>query len=395
MANKKGGYYYGQSSARRGIAIFIAVILVLGAAATVFCWGARDSEGNWAANPTITEWFDYWGAGAPSDKEPDKNPDESKDPEGDNKPSGELALASYTIAAADFEAYNVSPRAEEAYALTVSRIPSHSLITGFEWSVEFVNPSAAWAKGKEVTEYVDIKPAADKLSAVAECYQPFGEQIKAVVKYAEDETITASCTFGYQKKLDKVTARWDDDPVFGSSVRFEPSVAVSWTVGTTSYGTSAEVVSAWYELSDDAWSYITEQETLANTCYQAWLQNGEGKNWTFSKTSRETAYKENPTQWMNSCKITSFTQLEGDETMDAEGDNFGYIAAAIKDMAQHVTNHYRLCVKYALKNTNGEILQEGTAYSDWLSIDAGSITSTALTLNGVTIPEGSHIFGQN
>ena len=62
MAKRKGRSNYGYdmvSISRRGLAIVLGmIILVLGAAATVFCWGARDSEGNWAANPTITEWFD-------------------------------------------------------------------------------------------------------------------------------------------------------------------------------------------------------------------------------------------------------------------------------------------------------------------------------------------------
>ena len=399
MAKRKGRSNYGYdmvSISRRGLAIVLGmIILVLGAAATVFCWGARDSEGNWAANPTITEWFDYWGKGAPSDKEPDKNPGDNKDPEGGQKPSGELALTSCSIAAEDFEAYGVSPQAEEAYALTVSRIPSNSLITGFEWAVEFVNPSATWAKDKTVTEYVDVKPAADKLSAIAECYKPFGERIKAVVKYAQDETITAACTFDYKRKLDGVKAVWDETPEFGSSYNIEPNVLETWTLGTTATtGMSAEVFSAWFELSDDAWDYITVQNTFAKTCYQNWLQN-EGKYWKFSKTSRETAYNEDSSQWLPNCKVTSFTQLEGEESMDEEGDNTQYIAAAIKDMAQHVTNHYRLCVRYALKNTKGETLQEGIGYSEWVSINPDKITSSVLTLDGVTIPEGNHVFGQD
>lgn len=77
----------------------------------------------------------------------------------------------------------------------------------FTWSVAFKNASSAWAKGKNVTDYVTVtKSSTDQLKATVTCKKAFGEQIIVTVK-SDYGSASASCTVDYIKRLDHCTLK--------------------------------------------------------------------------------------------------------------------------------------------------------------------------------------------
>lgn len=67
-----------------------------------------------------------------------------------------------------------------------------------DWTVSFANPSSAWAKGKNVNDYVTVTPTADgaKTADVA-VVKAFGEQVIVTVTSRNDNTKTATITADY------------------------------------------------------------------------------------------------------------------------------------------------------------------------------------------------------
>ncbi len=116
--------------------------------------------------------------------------------------SNGVKLMSAKIAPEDFAANDVSTLAESAYKLTASVYPSTATDKTVDWSVEFVNPSSAWATGKAVTDYVTVTPTSDgALTANVECLQAFGEQIKVIVTSRDNSSAKANCTVDYMKRI--------------------------------------------------------------------------------------------------------------------------------------------------------------------------------------------------
>ena len=137
---------------------------------------------------------------------------------GESHGSG-VSLMSTKIAPADYAEYGVSPLAETAYTLTATLSPANATNKVLDWSVEFVNPDASWARNKTVTDYVTVTPTSDgALTATVECKQAFGEQIKVIAAVRETPSVKAECLVDYMERLSST-------PTFdGASFWFLPSM---------------------------------------------------------------------------------------------------------------------------------------------------------------------------
>ena len=113
-----------------------------------------------------------------------------------------MRVTSARIAAEDYEEYGISPMAESAYTLTATISPENATNKEVDWSVEFVDPSAAWATGKSVTDYVTVTPTSDgALTATVANLKDFGSQIKVKAMSRDNSAAYAECTVDYAKKI--------------------------------------------------------------------------------------------------------------------------------------------------------------------------------------------------
>lgn len=135
--------------------------------------------------------------------------------------SNGVALMSAEISPADYSANDVSPLAETAYTLTATLSPANATNKVLDWSVEFVNPDASWARNKTVTDYVTVTPTSDgALTATVECKKAFGEQIKVIAAVRETPSVKAECLVDYMERLSST-------PTFGgASFVFLPSMVM-------------------------------------------------------------------------------------------------------------------------------------------------------------------------
>lgn len=97
--------------------------------------------------------------------------------------------------------------------ITASIIPASALDKRVNWSVEWVDSSSEWAKGKTVTDYVTVTAdTTDSRIATVNCSAPFGSQIKVVATSVANEQATANCLVDYYKKGEdiemKLTAKY-------------------------------------------------------------------------------------------------------------------------------------------------------------------------------------------
>ena len=180
------------------------------------------------------------GADKPSDEEkPDVGGAVITDGEEIN-----MLLAIRRLLNSQYDEYGISPQAESAYTLTATVDSDDDDLSRLEWELQFVNPSSAWATDKTVTDYITINVAEDTHSATVSCMQPFGEQIKVVVKASYNLSASASCTIDYLKRATAInysfsgskgyvfiTTQSDNlnnivfTPVFGGIGTIEPTIA--------------------------------------------------------------------------------------------------------------------------------------------------------------------------
>ncbi|MDE5721718.1 MAG: hypothetical protein K2I30_03125 [Clostridia bacterium] len=120
----------------------------------------------------------------------------------DNIKSNGISLMSAKIATAEYSDYGISAQAESAYTLTASLTPNDANNQLVDWALTWKNPSAAWANGKAVTDYVTITTAKDgALTANISSLQALGEQIIVTCTSRDNPNAKASCTVDYAQKL--------------------------------------------------------------------------------------------------------------------------------------------------------------------------------------------------
>ena len=127
------------------------------------------------------------------------------------------------------------------------------------WEVAFKDPSATWATGKNVSDYVTISVSADTLTCTVTCKQAFGEQIVLNVS-SKTKNASASAHVDYLKRVNDITLTIRSEEgdtitcdgqeldqicgngdsvcdLFGSKTSRVPSYTFSWTF-TYSTGTT-------------------------------------------------------------------------------------------------------------------------------------------------------------
>lgn len=114
-----------------------------------------------------------------------------------------------------------SKTANEGITLVATVEPSFATKKAVDWTVSFADPESAWAKGKNVTDYVTITPYEDgSLTATLECLQPFGEQIIVKVTSRENAEISDECPLEYMRRVEEVRLKVGDDITFTPGVNY-------------------------------------------------------------------------------------------------------------------------------------------------------------------------------
>ncbi len=191
-------------------AILLAGILAAG----ICCMGyvSRGEDGKWFRNGNIPTW--HW-------KDTVK---EELPPAGTSDGGGGGAVISGTeengiqllnaaLPRSAFAANGISENAESAYQLTATLSPASATNVTLEWSVEFSDPSNAWAMEKDPSDYITVTSAeADSKVAMVACMEQFGAQIIVRVSASapDCETKTAECAVDYLQKVETFSLSFGD-----------------------------------------------------------------------------------------------------------------------------------------------------------------------------------------
>lgn len=122
------------------------------------------------------------------------------DGEGNEMVSGEVyAMPANMI----FSATSSEPtNASEGIKLNATVYPETADNKAVDWEVAFVNPSSAWASGKNVSDYVKVVPESDGAAvATVECLKAFGERIKITVISRANPLAKAECVLDYARRI--------------------------------------------------------------------------------------------------------------------------------------------------------------------------------------------------
>ena len=132
---------------------------------------------------------------------------------GEGKGSG-IQLMRTTLLSSEYGDYGVSATAESAYTLTATLIPSDAGNQGVDWTVAWSNPSATWASGTMVTDYVTVVPTTSGAkTATVSCLQPFGAQIIITGTSQDNPNAKATCTVDYAQKVTGVELYFGNVPI--------------------------------------------------------------------------------------------------------------------------------------------------------------------------------------
>ena len=172
-----------------------------------------------------------------------------------------ISVMSTKLRSGDYGDYGVSATAESAYILSATVLPSDAGNQQLDWSIAWVNPNSAWAKGKTVTDYVTVVPVTlGAKTATVSCFQAFGEQIKITVKSKSDSSKFANCMVDYAQRVENVQLYFGNVPINLGGV-----TTVKYEISPTLTGPGGEVyaeieTSDVYTLAEN----FTKKVTLAN-----------------------------------------------------------------------------------------------------------------------------------
>lgn len=120
---------------------------------------------------------------------------------GDGEGNG-INLTAVKLMSSEYEDYGVSALAESAYTLTATVYPEDASNKALDWIVSFVDPSASWAVGKTVTDYVTVTPTSDgALTAVVANVEAFGAQMEVKATSRDNPEVSATCTVDYLQRI--------------------------------------------------------------------------------------------------------------------------------------------------------------------------------------------------
>ncbi len=205
--------------AKRAVAITMLSIILIGLA---FCIAglAVSSVNGTTFTATVTEWWGVVvkafspGADKPGTDKPGIDNPGTDNPGEDNSGEGATAVCydengnelkpgvRYAFQnSLNFAEARGASNPEGGITITASIIPASALDKRVNWSVEWVDSSSEWAKGKTVTDYVTVTAdETDSRIATVNCLAPFGSQIKVVATSAVNEQAKANCYVDYYKK---------------------------------------------------------------------------------------------------------------------------------------------------------------------------------------------------
>ncbi len=351
----------------------------------------------------VVGWLIGWGVtGQINPVQWFKQPAPVEDDDKNNVIDGNLiengvGLLSRRLKASEYAANGVSEEGtESAYVLTITRTPSDSDVTNFTWAGAFANANSSWASGKALNDYITVTPAKDNLSATVVCKQAFGEPVLVTVTYDFNTEITATRKFDYVKRVEGLTVTtapyWINANYDYESNEHYPEYTVTYGVGTvTPTVTVTPCKEAWFQLSDEAYNYITSADSPAYKYYAKALELVNNEI-VFTKESNIKYKDDNPDNgdYFNNCSPENFFQgwtYQNQTHREAQK----YIRAAFKILAENKTNQFRSILKATFKY--GDFYTtEITGYSAWTSIDPSYIETSVLSLSGITIPEGDYAF---
>lgn len=73
------------------------------------------------------------------------------------------------------------------------------------WSMAFANPNSTWAKGKNIEDYVTYTVSDSSTYLYISNSQPFGEQIVITCTCVANNSLSATCTLDYEKRITNVS----------------------------------------------------------------------------------------------------------------------------------------------------------------------------------------------
>lgn len=122
------------------------------------------------------------------------------DGEGNEMVSGEVYSMPVNMI---FSATSSEPtNASDGIKLNATVYPETADNKAVDWEVAFVNPSSAWARGKNVSDYVKLVPESDGAAvATVECLKAFGERIKITVISRANPLAKAECVLDYARRI--------------------------------------------------------------------------------------------------------------------------------------------------------------------------------------------------
>lgn len=206
-----------KSGVWKGVAIFLAIVIVLGAAyvtpsAILNKWNPAD-------------WF------TPAEEQPEEQPDDTDrtggmvinedDPEDSENA---IALTSMAISQSDYAQYGISPLAESAQIITATITPDEATNKQLVWSLAWDQEAEDSGGSKYYTDnafyydedtdgdyeaanlssigiaeenFIQIQPSSDTLSCTVTCTQPFGCPITITCTSEDNNEATADCRVDY------------------------------------------------------------------------------------------------------------------------------------------------------------------------------------------------------
>lgn len=109
-----------------------------------------------------------------------------------------VRFAMKTLSKAEYAANGVSEQAISAETITATVTPA-SAEKELTWTVKWRNAESAWAKGKTVTDYVELTPTDN--GAIVSCMNMFGEQVIITATAKNNPEAYGTCTVNCAKRL--------------------------------------------------------------------------------------------------------------------------------------------------------------------------------------------------
>lgn len=123
----------------------------------------------------------------------------------------------------------------------------------YTWSVGFVNPSSAWANGKNVSDYVVISPDEDnQFSATITMLRRFSEQV-IITLTCDQFDVSGSVTVNCYKHVESISVSFDGPT----------KLAFNLSAGQSEYIDAGVLVHGMYHVDADiVWSEGTRQDDV-------------------------------------------------------------------------------------------------------------------------------------